>query len=203
MKNTLIIAFIFIVFSANAPNITKIKIVSGDLTFLKGQKNLLVEFRYSPSIHYKKISDIPDYDSTGQREGEKEFNGEMWIPIGMPYRERTFQPKFIEQFNEYLESKDIGLSISEVAPDTEYKMIVITTNMEEGYLPYNKDSRNKPAYISLEISFQRIKPYERMAFISTSYIYINAQKTPEFYFGNAYGRAGKMLAKFLRKNKAF
>ena len=198
MRAIILVLAVMIGLSAQAQ---KIKLVSGDLSFLKGQKDLLVEFVYPEDMKVGKMLEA-DYIKKKQSEAEaKEAGtGEKWLRMWKADREEHYQPKFIELMNTYLEKKHV--QVSDDATAALYKIVVTTTFIEPGF---SVGIAHKPASVNLSISFVEIATGKEMAKITID----KSPGTAAFDYdsgyriGEAYAKAGKELAKFLLKKKAF
>jgi hypothetical protein len=198
MKTTLLLLAIVLGLSVQAQ---KIKLVSGDLSFLKGQKSIMVDFEYSDDLMVGKMTEA-EYIKKKQADAEahEAGSGEKWLEMWKGDRVKHYQPKFIELMNAYLVKP--GVTVSETATDAKYKLVVTTTFIEPGF---NVGVMSRPAYINLTLTFVEIASGKEMAKLTL-------EKSPGqgvgdydtgYRVGEAYAKAGKELAKFLVKKKAF
>ena len=198
MRKTLLFLFVLGAFTMQAQ---KIKQLSGDLSFLKGQKHIQVEFLYSDQMKVGKMTEA-DYIKKKQAEAEKAEagGGEKWLEKWKADRNEHYQPKFIELMNAYLEKP--GVTVSEDRGDAKYKLVVTTTFIEPGF---NIGISHGSAYINLELKFVEIDSGKEMAsFTMTKSPGTGAWDYDSGYrIGEAYAKAGKEFAKFLLKKKAF
>lgn len=129
-------------------NAQKIKVESGDLSILKGQKELNVEFVYD-GMAVGKFKTEKEYIEKKRLENEaKEVGkGDSWEADWKGDREKQYEPKFIELFNKG--GEDFGMSVAKSTAAAKYTVIVKTTFIEPGW---NIGITRVPAYINVEIS---------------------------------------------------
>lgn len=144
---TVLVALIVVV--ATNVQAQKIKVVKGDLDFLKGQTELLVEYDYS-NMAVGKFEREEDYIAKKVAEyNEKEpGNGDQWKENWIADRESRFHPKFEELANKYLEKANCNLDQTNI--NAKYVVIVKVTFTEPGF---NVGVVRKDAMINLEIVF--------------------------------------------------
>lgn len=173
----------------------KIKLMSGNLSPLKGQDIIEVQFTYDNM----KVGNMTEADyvekkklEADQQEGN---SGERWHKLWIQDRANRFEPKFIELFNKY--AKETGLFIDLNRTETKFVMVVNTYFTEPGF---NVGVSSGPAYVSLKVSF-----FERsnMNLPIAVFDIIKARGAATFDMGTriteAYALAGKIFAKELPK----
>ena len=202
MRNikTLLAIIVFVAFTGST-FAQKIKITKGDLKFLKGVKELKLQYSYD-DMNVGKYSE-EDYLAKKQKEyNESEAGrGDKWVKMWVEDRERRFEPKFEELFVKYISDKADADASQHT--DAEYTLILHTYFTEPGY--YIGIS-SAPATINCKAIFIKTSnPDEVIA-------EIDIKKSPGRSgagwdtgerIKEAYAKAGKELAKFLLKNKAF
>lgn len=123
----------------------KIYLKSGDLSVLKGQKEVDVEYDYS-KMRVGRYADERDYVKDKVKDyNEKEAGrGDKWAKAWEGDRGSRFQPSFEELLNKYNKS----FYIAEDNDDAKYKFVVKTTRTEPGFNVYVV---RKNAEVDLEI----------------------------------------------------
>jgi len=174
-------------------NAQKIKVVSGDLKFLKDVSEMSVVFEYPENFKYGKTTE-KEYvaKKVSEKEKKKAGSGEEWKTKFYADRER-YNEKFIYSFDRY--SGD--LFIAEDDPDFKYTMIVKTTFMEPGF---NFGFRSKDSAIDLEISFvETAAPDKILASVKISKAPGAAHPDQGERVGDAYFTAAQSFGKYLKK----
>ncbi|MFO8128714.1 MAG: hypothetical protein R6T99_02285 [Bacteroidales bacterium] len=201
MKKTGIILLVC-VFLAGSANIMaqKIKIKKGSLDFLKGTEVLNVTFDYS-GMGVGKFDNEEDYIEKKRKDYNEDEpgKGDRWAEHWVNDREKSYEPKFMELCNAYLEKADIDAKKDH--PEAEYTMIVHTVFTEPGF---NVGIARKNAEIDAEVSIVKTSaPDDVKAFITV-------KKSPGRSFGGgdfdtelriseAYAKMGKELGKLIYK----
>jgi hypothetical protein len=144
---TVLVALIVVV--ATNVQAQKIKVTQGDLGFLKGQSELLVEYDYS-NMAVGKFEREEDYVAKKVAEyNEKEpGKGDEWAENWVADREGRFHPKFEELANKYLAKANCNLDQTNI--NAKYVAIVKVKFTEPGF---NVGVMRKDAMIDLEIVF--------------------------------------------------
>jgi len=111
-----IILLVAVVFSVcNYLQAQKIKIESGDLGFIKGQKEIQIEYSYKDV----KVGELTEEEYIAKKvneHNEKEpGSGEKWMSDWKSDRTRRFEPRFDTLFNKYMNEK--GIFASTIAKD--------------------------------------------------------------------------------------
>lgn len=145
MKTTFfLVAFTALTLSVSAQ---KMKIESGNLSFLKGQTEINVEFDFSNTTFYNEKMSEQDYinkrvkeigDDKGKAEADK------WLEDWNSSKEDSFTEKFISSFNK---NGDIQASEDDSAP---YTLIVETVWIYPGWFA---GVMKQPAKITTNLKF--------------------------------------------------
>jgi len=201
LVKTLFIALLAM--STTAIQAQKIKVTKGDLSFLKGQIEVLLEYDYS-DMAVGKFDKEEDYTAKKVAEyNEKNAGtGDEWKEKWEADREGRFHPKFEELLNNYTEKK-ANCNFDQTNIKAKYTLIVKTTFTEPGF---NIGIVKKDAMINLELKFVETENTENVLAVMTM------EKIPGRGMGNdydsgyriqeAYAKGGKALAGYLLK-KAF
>ena len=193
---------IMIVFFAGNIQAQRIKLKEGNVNFLKGVKDLNLQYTYD-NMTVGKYSET-DYvaKKTEEYNNKEAGRGNKWAKMWIEDREKRFEPKFELLFNKYIGKYDAVAEQNN--KDAEYTLILHTYFTEPGY--YIGIS-SAPATINCEAIF--IKTSDPNTVLAK----IDIKKSP----GNsgagwdtgerikeAYAKTGKELANFLiKKYKAF
>jgi hypothetical protein len=193
MKKILFLMLLGLSFSGYAQ---KIKLVSGSLSGLKGEKSVNAEFTYN-DMKVGKFDKEEDYVNKKKGEyNEKEAGkGDKWAQAWVDDRKEKFEPQFRELF-----AKSSDLSSVDAA--AKYTMIVHTTFTEPGY---NIGISSMPAFVNMEVII--VETANKSTVVAT----ITVTKAPgrsafgyDFdtgaRLGEAYAKAGKEVGAFLAKN---
>ncbi|GIV34138.1 MAG: hypothetical protein KatS3mg031_1673 [Chitinophagales bacterium] len=174
------------------------KLTKGNLAFLKGQKNISVEFDYS-NVAVGKFKAEEDYIKKKTEEYNKKEpgRGDKWKESWYNDRPSRFEPKFLELFNENSD----GLK-AEKGGSAEYVMVVKTTYIDPGY---NVGVSKKPAYANFKVEFfkanDRGNPLAEIIMLN-----VPGSQFGGFDFdtgtriSECYGKGAKDLARFIAKS---
>lgn len=182
----------------------KIKVTKGDLSFLKGQTEVLLEYNYS-DMAVGKFDKEEDYlaKKVAEYNEKKAGSGDTWKENWKADREGKFHPKFEELLNRYADEK-ANCNFDQTNIKAKYTMIVKTTFTEPGF---NIGVVRKDAMINLEITFVETANTENVLAVMTM------TKVPGrgalgndydtgYRISEAYAKGGKSLGAYLVK-KAF
>jgi hypothetical protein len=178
----------------------KIKLVSGNLNFLKGQKVIKVEYDYE-DMSVGKFDNEEDYIA----KRVKEYNeaepgtGDKWREAWFNDRADRFQPKFEELINKYLENSDV--IVSSQSKDAKYTLILKTTLTEPGY---NVGISRRPALINADVIFiETNNPDKELAKFEITKSPGSGAWGQDYDTGyriqEAYAKCGKELGKYLSR----
>ncbi len=126
ISNTAIFVLVFFTLNTQAQ---KIKTTEGDLSVLKNETSINIEFTYeNMSVgKYDKESEYLD-KKTAEYNSKEPGRGDSWAKNWVSDRNRIFEPKFLELFE-----KNSGMSNK---ADAKYTMIFHTTSTEPGFNIY-------------------------------------------------------------------
>ncbi|MBC8486924.1 MAG: hypothetical protein H8D45_12920 [Bacteroidetes bacterium] len=202
MKTKILLVSLAIIFSGMVYG-QKIKLVSGDLNFLKGQKVLKVEYNYE-DMSVGKFDNEEDYIAQKVKDYNEDEpgKGEKWREAWFNDRADRYQPFFEELINKYLE--DNKVVVSPVSKDAKYTKILKTTFTEPGF---NVGVARRPALINADVIFiETGNPDDELAKIEITKSPGSGAWGTDFDTGyriqEAYAKCGKELGKYLSK-KAF
>ncbi len=179
----------------------KVKLKKGNFDFLSGVKELKIEYTYNDM----KVGKYSEEDYLNKKATEfnkkEEGRGDKWKESWVNDRENRFEPLFEKLFTKYISKAKVK---ADQNVESEYTMIIHTYFTEPGYYAYVS---SRPALINCEAIFVKSgSPDDVLAIVD---IY----KSPGNSIGatwdtgerikESYAKAGKELAKFLLKKKAF
>ena len=181
----------------------RIKLQDGNLKFLKGVKDLGVEFTYE-NLTVGKLTEEQYIANKVEDANDREpGSGENWPELWYGDRPDHYEPKFIELFNIIMLEK--GVTLTESVESVDYKMIVKTIFIEPGF---NVGIMRKSALINLIIDF--VATDDPTTVLATFTIDKSPGGTPFGYdydsgirVGEAYAKASKYFAKYLLKKNVF
>jgi len=193
----------FLVLGVTAIQAQKIKVTKGDLSFLKGQTEVLVEFDYS-EMAVGKFNNEQDYlDKKVAEYNEKEAGkGDAWKESWEADREGRFHPKFEELMNRYTSKANCNFDQTNI--NAQYTLILKTIFTEPGF---NIGVMRKDAMINVEVIFvERANPENQLAVITMTNVpgrdATGNDYDTGFRISEAYAKCGKSLGAYLVK-KAF
>lgn len=175
----------------------KIIKAEGDLTFLKSQKTLNLEYDYT-DMGVGKFKTEEEYVNSKVKEyNEKEKGkGDQWKQSWETSRDRVYHPKFEELFNKYS-----GLTASRNNENANYTLIVKTVFTEPGF---NVGVASKPAGVSFEYIFVDSATKNVVAVYTQTNVPGAQAMGYDFdtstRISESYAKAGKMLGSFIVKN---
>lgn len=179
----------------------KILLEDGDLSFLKGQKTLMITYDYS-EMGVGRFATEEEYTTSKVTEhNENEAGkGEKWLAGWKNARKSYYEPKFEELINKYV--VDINMIALPSKKDAKYTLILKTTFTEPGF---NIGIMRKPASINVEYIFvETANPSTVLAKLSCRNIPGRDVMGYDFDAGTriaeAYAKAGKNIGSYIVKN---
>jgi len=201
-----IIKTVFVAFLAlcmTAVQAQKIKVTKGDLSFLKGQTEVLLEYDYS-NMAVGKFDKEEDYVAKKVSEYNSKVpgRGDSWKQSWIADRKTRFEPKFIELMSKYTSKANCDFDRDNT--NAKYTMIVKTTFTEPGW---NIGISRRDAYLNLEIIFVETANHANQLAVITMLNVPGRDVTGNDYdsglrISEAYAKGGKEAGAFLVK-KAF
>ncbi|MCS6978637.1 MAG: hypothetical protein N2050_03075 [Flavobacteriales bacterium] len=188
--------FLFTISTAIAYSLSaqRIKVESGDLSFLKNVKSFKVSYDFSGMKVGKKTEDEYLNEKAAKYDKDEPGRGGKFKESWFRDRETRFYPKFEELFNDH--GRKAGFSVSRTEGATD--MVVHTTFTEPGY---NVGVSRMNASINLMVHFKQNG--KELATISVTGAPGQTFGGYDFDTGvriaEAYAKAGKELAGFLSK----
>lgn len=119
-----------------------------DLSYLKGQKEIGLQFTYDNLTVGKKGKTEAEYvaEKTAEANKKEAGKGDAWAKAWVDARQKTYEPKFEELFNKAADDKISGYRKNTSA---KYTIIVHTERIEPGF---NIGITKQPAFCDFEIS---------------------------------------------------
>ena len=142
MKKLRFLATLAFLFVASFAHAERIKLISGDLSVLKGIKKLNVEYDYANMEVGKKSEREYVADKKESYNKKEPGRGDKWEESWISDRSRRFEPRFEEAFNS-ASNVQIG-----IYPKEKYTLIFKTVFTEPGF---NIGITRKNAYIDGEV----------------------------------------------------
>ncbi|NPD45164.1 MULTISPECIES: hypothetical protein [unclassified Lentimicrobium] len=172
----------------------KIKIVSGDMGFMKDLAELNVTFEYPEDMKFGKTTQDKYIEKKmADAEEKEEGAGEAWKDSYFADREDHYEPMFMEGMEKYAGD----LFVAQDDSDYEYTMIVKTTFTEPGFF---MGFQNKKSAIDLEITFVKTDATdEALAVVKITKAPGAAAPDTGLRVGDAYFTAAQQFGKLLKK----
>jgi hypothetical protein len=176
----------------------QIKLVSGNMSFLKKEKGLRLEFDYD-SMRVGDYAREQDYVNQKVADYNKENpgSGENWLKAWRNNRLNLFQPAFRKNMNALIKP----LSMNTNYDSTNYTLIVQTVFTEPGF--YATSMVRKRASINLVFLFVDTQDHSRVLAkltcnkVTTGYLPLAQRYDVANRLISAYGIAGTLLGTYL------
>jgi len=193
MKKNLIIAFALLIGGSILVRAQE------NLSFLKGEKTIKIEYNYDNVNVGKKTEEVYCSEKVSDYNKKTPGKGDKWLVEWKNNREDSYQPKFEDLLNKYLSEKNISAYASN--NDAKYTMIVKTIVLEPGF---NVGVARKSAYITVEVVFVESANKEKILAKKTFKNMPGAAAFGEDYdvgtrVKEGYAKAGKEVAKWILK----
>ncbi len=197
-RKTVLLCFLML-YSSFQINAQEFELVAGNPKLFKQVGNLHLTFDYSDM-------DVGEYGNEDayieymkdDAERRKKGSSEAWLAEWNDIRIELFQPKFIELFNKYSNSKKV--TIDEKFTNQLYELNIHTIFIEAGF---NKNGKRAPALINVIVIISEINKPENQLVISVTGAPGNevmSSYSPDYNrIAEAYAKLGKELAKYMAK----
>ena len=199
MKLVQLFAIALLVLLGNSSYAQSMRLASGNLDMLKGQKTINLVYAYD-NVRVGKGTEqdyidkkVTDYNK------DKPGRGDEWLKNWKGDRAARYQPKFEELINKQLEKS--GVQVGNF-PNAPYTLVLRTVFIEPGF---NVGVMRMPAYTNLEAAFVKTGTTADLAVVTMmkspgrdamGYDFDAGERISE-----SYAKAGKSLANFLMKQK--
>ena len=199
MKKILALTILFVTTISTAQDM---KVVKGDFGFLKGQKEINVEFDYSQLTLMKENKNEEQYVSERRKElNEKNKGvGDIWQKKWKSSKEMIWNPKFLELLNIVLSKKKVDMTFQEDLTSSKYTLIVQPTWIYPGW---DVAMMKQPAKVSTKLMFVETNNKSNVL------LEITTDKAPgdqwgsnfsnESRIGEGFAKTGKSLAGLILK----
>ncbi|MCB2207139.1 MAG: hypothetical protein KQH67_02475 [Bacteroidetes bacterium] len=190
---------LFLFLSTLQVNAQEFELVSGNPKLFKHARNLYLTFEYT-DLHVGEYGDEEAYIKYMKDDAERRKKGssETWLTKWYEARIEFFQPKFVELFVKYSNSKKVN--ISEELNNQLYELNIHTVYIEAGF---NKNGKRAPALIDVIVTISEINKTENQLVISAEGIpgneVMNSYSPDYNRIAEAYAKLGKELAKYMSK----
>jgi len=189
-KIGVLLALVFLSVQGNAQ---KIKTTSGDLSFLKNETTINVEFIYD-GMSVGKFATEKEYIKykTDEYNKKEPGRGDSWAKSWVSDRASRYEPKFIQLFEE-----SSGMTVK---PDAKYTLIFKTTSTEPGY---NIAISRKNAEIDAEVWIvETANKKKKLATLSVSNapgkVFMGNDYDTGARITESYAISGKKLGKYIK-----
>ncbi len=182
----------------------KQKIEKGNFDFLRGQKEINVEFVYDNMKLLKKNLTNDEYvkEHSSELEEKTKGKGKSWEKNWIAARELIYAPKFLELMNRYLH-EDHGIYFDQGLSETKYTLIVETIWVFPGW---DAGVMKQPAKVTTLLKFVETANKDSVVAEVFSEDAPGDQWGSSFSnedrLGEGYAKTGKSFAKLILK-KAF
>jgi len=138
---------------ASTVSAQSVKVESGDLSFLKGETTLNIEFVYD-GLTVGKMTEQAYIDKHVSEANAKEAgSGDRWLEKWKADRTQQYEPKFAELMNKQFTERKTTLKLDR-EPTAKYTLVLKTTNLDPGF---NIGIMRAPASVSTIASFYDTK----------------------------------------------
>lgn len=189
--------YLILLFSTLHVNAQEFELVSGNPKLFKQAGNLYLTFEYS-DLYVGEYGNEETYIEYMKDDAERRKKGssEAWLTKWYEARIEFFQPKFIELFNKYSNSKKV--TINEELNNQLYELNIHTIFIEAGF---NKNGKRAPALIDVIVTISEINKSENQLVISVKGApgneVMNSYSPDYNRIAEAYAKLGKELAKYM------
>ena len=185
-----ILLFAFICLSANI-YAQSIKLVSGELSFLKSEQYVDIKFTYDNL----RVGKLTEEEYIAKRTEKKGKDAEAWYEKWISDRKNTYEPKFIELFDKKMAAQKI-----EISAEGKYLMHIQTDFIEPGY---NIGITRQNASINFSATFIEKETGDEVAkitvFNSSANSFTGLDFDAAFRIGECYAKGGRELGAFIVK----
>ena len=191
LLNKCIAFFTLVIFSLNA-SAQRIKTVEGDLSVLKNESTINVEFEYD-GMSVGKYDKEADYikAKTDEYNKKEPGRGDNWAKSWVSDRASRYEPRFISEFQDATNMT--------VKKDSKYTLIFKTTSTEPGY---NIVISRKNAEIDAEVTIIETATKKKIASLTVKNapgrIYGGYDYDTGVRITEAYAVSGKRLGKYIK-----
>lgn len=192
-----------VLFVSSMMTAQRMDVVKGNFDFLKGQKEINVQFDYSELTLMKEKKSEAAYieDRTNDLNEKNKNVGDIWAKKWKASRELSWNPKFLELVNVVLSKKDVDVSFQEELTTAPYTLIVKSVWIYPGW---DVMMMKQPAKVTTLLTFvETANP-------SNVLVEITSENAPgdqwgsnfsnETRIGEGYAKTGKSLAQRLLKS---
>lgn len=202
MKKVLCAAVFFVTALASAQDM---EVKSGDLSVLKGEKEVNVEFDYSQLTLMKEKKTEAQYITERAEDLNKKAkgNGEIWKKKWDGAKDGIWQPKFLELINTVLTKEKKDVTFQEGLSSAKYTLIVEVVWIYPGW---DVSMMKQPAKVTTNLKLVETANKSKVVAEVTSEEapgdQWGSQFSNETRIGEGFAKTGKSFAKLLLK-KAF
>ena len=197
MKTKLLLIAGFMITMGLTSTAQKVVLESGDVTSLKGQKKLLLEYDFKSADMGKEGSETDYLNKKKADLNTKEAGkGDKFVENWNNAKKERYPSKFEELFNKIMDGKMVA---NTTATDAKYKMTVKTLTIYPGF---NVGIMKYPAYCSYEFTIVEIAHADKVLAKMTLSNVAGSQMMgfdyePSQRLQESYAKAGKIMAKYI------
>jgi hypothetical protein len=177
-----------------------IKLISGSVKAIKGEKVLGVKYDYSNMKVDGKSEESWMKEEVSKKNSKKPGTGNSFKEAWFNSRVSRFQPKFEELLNKYLGENGVSVTEKDTAT-AKYTIILKTTDTDPGY---NVGVSRKPALINVEVqiveSANKTKPLAKLSITKVPGTSMGNDYDSGERLSEAYAKCGKTLGVYLNDN---
>ncbi|HEY6143059.1 MAG TPA: hypothetical protein VIV55_06445 [Flavobacterium sp.] len=191
MKNLMMTAVLFVSCTMMSQDI---EITKGDFGFLKGQKEVNVEFNYSDLKLMKENLTNDQYvaERTKELNEKAKGSGDTWAKKWQASRDLSFEPKFLELMSVIFTKEKKDVAFTEGATQAKYTLIVDAVWIYPGY---NVVMAKKGAKVSTILRFVET------ANKSNVLLEIKSEEAPGDIFGGSFSNEDRIAEGFAKTGK--
>jgi hypothetical protein len=196
------LSLLLVVTSFMVAGLNSFRVAGGrDLSFLKGEKEMNIEYDYSDlKVGKKERQSEDEYTAKKVEEGNKKEagKGDHWLELWKGGREKHYQPKFEELLNKQVS----GLTAGAGKTAGKYTLILHTTFIEPGF---NVGVMKQPAYCDYEVMIVESADHKKVKQKWTMGNIMGSNMTgmdfdPAARIVECFAKAGKMIGKDIDKS---
>jgi hypothetical protein len=125
------------------------KLKSGKLDFLKGEKTLNVEYVYDGLTVGKSTEQAYIEKKVAEFNTKEAGKGEKWLENWKADRVKRYEPKFEELINKQFSSRKVDMKAGKI-PEAKYTLVLKTINLDPGW---NAAVMRRPAEVTTQAEF--------------------------------------------------
>jgi hypothetical protein len=188
-----LLTFLFLINTIGTAQ-SEIKIISGNLDFLRGDSTLNILYNYD-KFYVGQLTEREYIDKWMENlKDKKQEKRDEWVAEWMNERPRYYQPRFDSSLNKIINK--VNFSAHELNIHSKYTMMVTTNYIEPGFYAYHN---RQPSEVRVQyVFFATDNPYVILANISST-AHGGVLDSRGRRIANAYDNLGILLGNLLAK----